>query len=83
MDPSAVGSPRTLESENDRSGILASSVPLAKSSCAKIRGLLSVPFNHACSYELFDCNPIRLVRQGAKRRAAPSVLTPAEIIWTY
>ena len=55
------------------------SLPLAKSSCAKIRGLLSVLFNHACRYELFDRNPIRLVRQGAKRRNAPSVLTPAEI----
>ena len=54
-------------------------LPLAKSSCAKIRGLLSVLFNHACRYELFDRNPIRLVRQGAKRRAAPSVLTPTEI----
>jgi integrase len=54
-------------------------LPLAKSSCAKIRGLLSVLFNHACRYELFDRNPIRLVRQGAKRRVAPSVLTPTEI----
>ena len=54
-------------------------LPLAKSSCAKIRGLLSVLFNHACRYELFDRNPIRLVRQGAKRRTTPSVLTPAEI----
>jgi len=54
-------------------------LPLAKSSCAKIRGLLSVLFNHACRYEFFDRNPIRLVRQGAKRRSAPSVLTPAEI----
>lgn len=54
-------------------------LPLAKSSCAKIRGLLSVLFNHACRYELFDRNPIRLVRQGAKRRSSPSVLTPFEI----
>ena len=38
-------------------------LPLAKSSCAKIRGLLSVLFNHACRYEFFDRNPIRLVRQ--------------------
>ena len=30
-------------------------------------------------HELFDRNPIRLVRQGAKRRTTPSVLTPAEI----
>jgi len=55
------------------------SLPLAKSSCAKIRNLLSVLFNHACSHELFDSNPIRLVRQGAKRRTTPSVLTPVEI----
>jgi integrase len=54
-------------------------LPLAKSSCAKIKGLLSVLFNHACRYELYDRNPIRLVRQGAKRRSTPSVLTPAEI----
>jgi integrase len=55
------------------------SLPLARSSCAKIRGILSVLFNHACRHELFDRNPIRLVRQGAKRRSTPSVLTPAEI----
>jgi len=55
------------------------SLPLAKSSCAKIRGLFSVLFNHACRHELFDRNPIRLVRQSAKRRNSPSVLTPVEI----
>jgi integrase len=54
-------------------------LPLAKSSCAKIRGVMSVLFNHACRYEFFDRNPIRLVRQGAKRKAAPNVLTPDEI----
>jgi integrase len=54
-------------------------LPLAKSSCAKIRNLMSVLFNHACRYELFNRNPISLVRQGAKRRTVPSVLTPAEI----
>jgi integrase len=54
-------------------------LPLAKSSCAKIRNLMSVLFNHACRYELFDRNPIYLVRQSAKRRRAPSVLMPAEI----
>ena len=54
-------------------------LPLAKSSCAKIRNLMSVLFNHACRYELFDRNPIHLVRQGAKRRRAPTVLIPAEI----
>jgi hypothetical protein len=33
-------------------------LPLAKSSCAKIRNLMFVLFNHACRYELFDRNPI-------------------------
>jgi integrase len=65
---------RTTEVESWLRGL-----PLAKSSCAKIRGILSVLFNHACRHELFDRNPIRLVRQGAKRRTTPSVLTPAEI----
>jgi integrase len=54
-------------------------LPLAKSSCAKIRNLMSVLFNHACRYELFDRNPIYLVRQSAKRRRVPTVLIPAEI----
>jgi integrase len=40
---------------------------------------MSVLFNHACRYELFDSNPIHLVRQGAKRKKTPCVLTPAEI----
>jgi integrase len=40
---------------------------------------MSVLFNHACRYELFDRNPIYLVRQSAKRRIAPTVLIPTEI----
>ena len=54
-------------------------LPIARSSRAKIRNILSILFNHACRYELFDRNPIRFVRQGAKRRNAPDVLTAAEI----
>lgn len=54
-------------------------LPLAKSSCAKIRGVMSVLFNHACRHELFDRNPIQLDRQGAKRRKTPTVLTQEEI----
>ncbi len=54
-------------------------LPLAKSSCAKIRNLMSVLFNHACRYELFDRNPIYFVRQSAKRRTAPTLLTAVEI----
>jgi integrase len=40
---------------------------------------MSVLFNHACRYELFDRNPIYLVRQSAKRRIPPAILVPAEI----
>jgi integrase len=65
---------RTMEAES-----WLHRLPLAKNSCAKIRNLLSVLFNHACRHEIFDPNPIRLVRQGAKRRVTPSVLTPPEI----
>jgi integrase len=55
-------------------------LPLAKSSCAKLRNLMSVLFNHASRYELFDRNPIPFVRQSAKRRtAAPTLLAPIEI----
>jgi len=54
-------------------------LPIARSSRAKIRNILSILFNHACRYELFDYNPMRFVRQGAKRRRAPDVLTAVEI----
>src|SRR5215469_14609309 len=54
-------------------------LPMARSSRAKIRSILSILFNHACRYELFDRNPMRFVRQGAKRRNAPNVLTAPEI----
>ena len=54
-------------------------LPIARSPRAKIRSILSILFNHACRYELFDRNPMRFVRQGAKRRSAPNVLTAAEI----
>jgi integrase len=70
----ALADVRTIQVES-----LLRGLPLAKSSCAKIRNLMSVLFNHACRYELFDRNPIYLVRQSAKRRTAPSVLEPAEI----
>ena len=54
-------------------------LPLARGSRAKIRCLMSVLFNHARRYELFDDNPIQLVRQSAKRRRIPDVLSIDEI----
>src|SRR5256884_5923944 len=46
---------------------------------AKIRNVMSVLFNHARRYDLFDGNPIQWVRQSAKRRSAPNVLTIEEV----
>jgi hypothetical protein len=54
-------------------------LPLARSSCAKIKNIMSVLFNHARRYELFDDNPIQLVRQSAKRRRIPHILLVDEI----
>ena len=65
---------RTIQVESWLRGL-----PLAKSSSATIRNLMSVLFNHACRYELFDRNPIYLVRQSAKRRTPLAILAPAEI----
>src|SRR5262249_6577617 len=55
------------------------SMTLARASCAKIRNLMSVLFNHGIRYEICGRNPIQLVRQGAKRKAVPVVLTPSEV----
>jgi integrase len=55
------------------------SLTLARASCAKIRNLMSVLFNHGMRYEICERNPIQLVRQSAKRRSVPVVLTPMEV----
>jgi integrase len=52
---------------------------LAPGTKAKLRNILSALFNHAMRYEWTDKNPIRLVRQSAKRQSAPEVLTAEEI----
>src|ERR1700756_5332403 len=54
-------------------------LPLARGSCAKIRNIMSVLFNHARRYEFFGSNPIQLVRQSGKRRATPCILQDREI----
>jgi integrase len=54
-------------------------LPLARASCAKIRNIMSVLFNHARRYDLFRDNPIQLVRQSAKRRKVPHILLVDEI----
>jgi len=40
---------------------------------------MSLLFNHGRRHDLFDCNPIQWVRQGAKRRTAPDILTSDEV----
>jgi integrase len=54
-------------------------VRLAPGSRAKIRNLMSTLFNHAIRHEWTDRNPIRLVRQSAKRLRTPDCLTAEEI----
>jgi integrase len=51
----------------------------AKGTRAKIRNLMSALFTHAMRYEWVDRNPIKLVRQSAKRERIPDVLDLAEI----
>jgi hypothetical protein len=55
------------------------SLPLACSTCAKIRNVMSVLFNHGLRHELLDRNPIQWVRQSAKRKKIPAVLEIAEV----
>src|SRR4030088_3194404 len=78
MDHSTLGHMRLAEVRAMEVESWLRRLPLARSSCAKIRNILSVLFNHACRYELFDRNPITLVRHSAKRRKIPDVLTVEE-----
>jgi integrase len=50
-----------------------------KGTKAKIRNLTSALFSHAMRYEWLDRNPIKLVRQSAKRERIPDVLELTEI----
>ncbi len=52
---------------------------LSNGSRAKVRNILSAIYAHAMRWEFFDRNPITLVRQSAKRRRTPEVLTADEL----
>jgi integrase len=54
-------------------------LPLENSSRAKVRNIMSAIFIHAMRWELTDRNPIKLVRQSAKRSKTPDVLTTNEV----
>jgi integrase len=45
----------------------------------KIRNVMSLLFNHGRRHDLCDRNPTEWVRQGAKRRRAPDILTSDEV----
>lgn len=54
-------------------------ISLAKGTKAKIRNIMSALFSHAIRWEWMDKNPIRSVRQSAKRQRVPDILSPEEI----
>ena len=52
---------------------------LARGTKAKIRNIMSALFAHAIRWEWTEKNPIKSVRQSAKRSRTPDVLAPEEI----
>jgi len=55
------------------------SIRRARGTRAKIRNIMSAVFHHAMRYEWLDSNPIKLVRQSAKRERTPDVLELEEL----
>ncbi len=55
------------------------SLPLSKGTKAKIRNIMSALYSHAQRWEWTTQNPIRHVRQSAKRSRIPTVLTPQQL----
>jgi integrase len=55
------------------------SIKRARGTRAKIRNIMSALFHHAMRYEWLDSNPIKLVRQSAKRERTPDVLELEEL----
>ncbi len=60
-------------------GWLRSLAGLSDGSKAKIRNLMSTLFSHAIRCEIVDKNPIKAVRQSAKRRTVPVILVATEL----
>ncbi len=55
------------------------SLPLSKGSKAKVRNIMSALYSHGQRWEWVSSNPIRHVRQSAKRSRIPTVLSPEQI----
>ena len=54
-------------------------LPLSKGSKAKIRNIMSALYSHGQRWEWVSTNPIRHVRQSAKRSRVPTILSPEQI----
>lgn len=54
-------------------------VQLANGTRAKIRNIMSAIYSHAIRWEWIDKNPITSVRQSAKRRNPPDILSGEEL----
>ena len=54
--------------------------PLANGTRAKIRNIMSAIYSHAIRWDWTDKNPITSVRQSAKRRDSPDILSPEELM---
>ena len=79
MDHSTIGRLHIDSHSRGRNRALAAPLPLARSTCAKIRNVMSVLFNHGLRHELLDRNPVQWVRQSAKRKKIPAVLEIEEV----
>ena len=55
------------------------SLPMSKGSKAKTRNIMSALYSHAQRWEWTTYNPIRHVRQSAKRARIPTILTPQQL----
>jgi len=55
------------------------SLPLTDGSKAKIRNIMSAVFSHGIRYEITEKNPMRSVRQSARRAKVPVVLDVSEL----
>ena len=54
-------------------------LPLSKGSKAKVRNIMSALYSHGQRWEWVTTNPIRHVRQSAKRARIPTILSPQQI----
>jgi integrase len=55
------------------------SLPLSKGTKAKIRNIMSALYSHGLRWEWVSTNPIRHVRQSAKRSRVPTILSPQQL----